>query len=184
MLICYLGGHTTKQAKEMRCRGITRSGVQCGLVAVGTDCYCARHVLTRMPTVPAAIDWPSSTCLEGNLPRHPVRWIKTTMDTASEQGVPLKPYQFLMLTLVLLKHPELSNKLQTVIDGCMDKMATVPHLAHFREYFGRKLSMRHRAEARARYKAYVHRTVTASELGIDIADVVTYLVDKPRPSPY
>jgi len=168
----------------MQCRGVTRKGVQCQLVAVGTDCYCARHVLTRMPSVPAVRDWPSSACLVNHLPQQPVRWIKETMGQATEQGVALKPYQLLMLTLTLLKHPELSNRVQNVIDACMDKMAAHPHLAHYREYFGRKLSIRHREQARARYKAYVHRVVTESVLGIDIADVVTYLVDRPRPSPY
>ena len=31
----------------------------------------------------------------------------------------MKPYQLLMLTLTLLKHPELSNKLQGLIDACI-----------------------------------------------------------------
>jgi hypothetical protein len=110
--------------------------------------------------------------------------MKDTLGSAKEQGVELKPYQLLMLTLVLLKHPELAAKLQIVVDACMSKMTKYPHLAHYREYFGRKLSVNHREQAKTRYKAYVHRVVTESVLGIDIADVVTYLVDKPRPSPY
>jgi hypothetical protein len=90
----------------------------------------------------------------------------------------------MVLTLTLLKHPDLAAKLQKVVDSCMDKMAEYPHLAHYREYFGRKLSVRHREQAKAKYKAYVHHVVNESVLGLDIADVVTYLVDNPRPSPY
>ena len=168
----------------MRCRGITRNGTQCSLLAIGSDCYCAHHVLTRMPTVPAAIGWPSIASLEGHLPQNPVRWIDTTIRTANQRGLPLDPYQFLTVTLILLGNPELSARMQRLVNSCMDRMATIPHLAHYREYFGRKLSKRHREEARVRHKVYVHRLVAASELGLDVADVVTYLTDNPRPSPY
>ena len=170
----------------MRCRGITRNGTQCSLAATatGSDCYCAHHVLTRMPAVPAVIGWPSIASLEGHLPQHPVRWINTTIRTANQRGLPLDSYQFLMVTLILLGNPELTVGMQKLVNSCMDTMATIPHLAHYREYFGRKLSQRHREEARARHKVYVHRLVAASELGLDVADVVTYLTDNPRPSPY
>jgi hypothetical protein len=164
----------------MRCRGITRNGTQCSLSTVGSDCYCARHVLTRMPTVPAAVGWPSLASIEGHLPKDPIRWIKTT----TERRVPLDPYQFLMLTLILLANPEVAAKVQNIVNSCMDNMTTVPHLAHYREYFGRKLSRRHREQAIARRKAHIHRTLAASDLGVDIADVVAYLADNPRPSPY
>jgi hypothetical protein len=63
-----------------------------------------------------------------------------------------------------------------LVDACTEYMGKFPHLAHYREYFARTLSIRHREAAKNKYKQYVHRIVSASVLGIDIADVVTRFI--------
>jgi hypothetical protein len=171
----------------MRCRGITAKGTICSLVASGTDCYCKVHAMTKLPVVPAAIGWPSSNTLSNGAQNieHPIRWISTHIGEVISGAKRIRELNnaiFLKLTLVLIHKPHLVDQLTNgqlgtkLVDLCVQYMGEFPHLAHYREYFARKLSKRHREEAKARYRKYVHHVVTESDLGIDIADVVTRFI--------
>ncbi len=141
--------YATNKRYEMQCRGVTQTGSACRLRAIGSDCYCSRHVLSTAPTVPAAVGWPSSKMLVRWLPTRPAEWIGT-------HGVveALRTDQFLMLTLVLLQYRNLADESQVLIDRCLERMSGVPHLAAYREYFGRELSHSYRDAARKRLVSF------------------------------
>ena len=127
----------------MQCRGVTTTRKQCSLRAVGTDCYCKRHAFDGVPVTPSAVGWPSSR----NIPRwtrsSPALWLSTITDVSKLDGL-----QFLRLTATLLGFRELAEQNQVLVDQCMAHMVQFPHLAQYREYFGRELSARHKDEAR------------------------------------
>jgi len=141
----------------MRCRGVTQSGGVCLVSAVGTDCYCARHSLAKAPTAPRAVGWPSSKGLVRWVGARPRDWIAANV--ASGDVASLRTDQFLKLTLLLLQYRHLTGESQGLIDSCLAHMSQFPHLAQYREYFGRELSQSHRAAARARLRDFYFRRV-------------------------
>jgi len=136
----------------MNCRGITQSGSVCRLSAVGSDCYCARHSLTKEPTAPTAVGWPSTKGLVRWVSARPSDWIQTNVPTGDVAS--LRADQFLMLTLLLLRKRHLASEMQPLVDACLAHMAQFTHLAHYREYFGRELSVQYREAARRRLVSF------------------------------
>ena len=136
----------------MQCRGITQTGSVCRLSAVGSDCYCSRHSLSKAPTAPTAVGWPSTKGL--------VRWAVFRHRTWLQANVSglnvgaLRTDQFLMATLILLRDRQLASEMQPLVDACLAHMAQFPHLAQYREYFGRELSVQYREAARRRLVSF------------------------------
>ena len=152
----------------MQCRGVTQTGSACRMSAIGSDCYCSRHVLSKEPTAPTAVGWPSSKGLVRWVSARPSNWIQTNVPTGDVAS--LRTDQFLMLTLVLLRNRHLADESQGLIDACVDHMSQFPHLSQYREYFARELSRRHREAARARLVAFYFRRVDG--LCNDVVDTI------------
>jgi hypothetical protein len=141
----------------MQCRGITQSGSVCRLSAVGSDCYCSRHSLSKAPMTPTAVGWPSTKGISrwAVFRQHNFRyraWLQTNVP-GLDFGA-LRTDQFLLATLILLHDRQLASEMQPLVDACLAHMAQFPHLAHYREYFGRELSVQYREAARRRLVSF------------------------------
>ena len=160
---------------KMQCRAITSKATPCSRKAVGSDCYCKTHIFgNKPPSTPRIDGWYSSSTMR--VPSISSEFVrrKLVRDLRDADGLIQKRIRFLTLTEYFLKYPEQATQLH--VEAClkaMDNEGKSTHLAYYREYFARKLSQRHRQEARQKYAESIIRE---SDLGQDIAEVVARFV--------
>ena len=172
------------QELSMICQGITSDAVPCTRHAIKSDCYCTWHDLSRKPITPKIAGWISSA--QVNIPDQQVdtlasaqyRFNYAMIRLNEEQGFNRSmvfSVRFLTVTTLLLLTPELTHTArgQMITDKLINRMSQYPHLAAYREYFARKLSVRHRQKAK---KRYIESIIKESDLGQDIAGVVSSFV--------
>ena len=148
---------------------MTGKATQCSRKAVGSDCYCKTHIFgDKPPSTPSIPGWLSTSSIKIT-PDCTLGKIRLKLELSKD--VIQRRIWFLTLTEYFLKNP--SKATQSNIEICLDKMKDGPHLAYYREYFARKLSQRHRQEARQKYAESIIRD---SDLGQDIAEVVARFV--------
>ena len=126
----------------MRCRGVTTKRVRCSLRAVGSDCYCKLHTFDGIPMTHRARGFPPTRVIVNWVSMDPARDVRTAVVSK------LRPLAFLRLTVTLLNHRELADQNQVLVEQCMDHMSQYPHLAHYREYFARKVLKRYKEESK------------------------------------
>lgn len=168
----------------MRCQGITSEALPCTRSAIKSDCYCTWHELSRMPITPKIAGWISSAqvgILEqkvDTLASAQYRFNYAMIRLNEEQGFHRSmvfSVRFLTVTTLLLLTPELTHtdRGQMITDKLINRMSLYPHLAAYCEYFARKLSVKHRQEAK---KRYIESIIRESHLGQDIAGVIASFV--------
>ena len=168
----------------MICQGITSDAVPCTRHAIKSDCYCTWHDLARVPITPKIAGWISSAQVNimdqqvDTLASAQYRFNYAMIRLNEEQGFNRSmvfSVRFLTVTKLLLLTPELTHtdRGQIITDKLINRMSQYPHLAAYREYFARKLSVRHRQEAQ---KRYIESVIKESDLGQDIAGVVASFV--------
>lgn len=162
----------------MICQGITTKSTPCKNRAIGTRNYCKCHG-PPVPITPAIPGWPSSSDIK--IPSNQtcsdeaaICYISKRINEAaslSDTYIVRRRLLFLEITAILLKRHQLVKlgKMDTIIDICLSRMHSHPHLVEYREYFARKLSTVYRKAAQ---KKFMLSIITESILGQDIAGVI------------
>jgi len=160
----------------MRCRGITAKATQCTNKAIDSDCYCNCHLLCHVPSTPRITDWISNSQLAVleypiktlNEAKYQLNYAMASFNEAYKSSGIIYSVRFFKVTTLLLLNPEFLNH-NVLINKLIRCMSRFPHLASYREYFARKLSIKYREEAR---KKFVNSIISESILGQDIASVI------------
>ena len=165
-----VGLGTLIHRNKMQCRAITTKNTQCTRKAVGNDCYCTTQVFgDKPPSTPRIDGWYSSSIMK--VPPASDHNRRALIRALRDAGGPIqRRIRFLTLTEYFLKYPEQAT--QNNVETCLSVMGEGNHLAYYREYFARKLSHRHRQEAKQKMVKIAESIITESELGQDIAGVI------------
>ena len=167
----------------MICQGITTKSTPCKNRAIANKNYCRCHG-PPIPVTPVIEGWISSSEVE--IPNSFIKDYSTAFyhihsavmesskitDNTDDVSRGRRRYLFFKVTLILMKCTALlktTDSFQRIIDMCIIKMESHPHLNEYCEYFARKLSVRHREEAK---KRFANSIITESILGQDIAGVI------------